>query len=190
MSGFKPLSGIHLARTFGQINAHGIPVMFQTPIGNSSRAHLMAPAMGARRSFVSNPYREFISRALADAVRGRGGRGGFKPLSGIHLARTLESATCPERTQRSFKPLSGIHLARTNTAYAAVAMIDAVSNPYREFISRARIASAIKHGLKKFQTPIGNSSRAHCPTVNAPFRSKMFQTPIGNSSRAHFCDTV
>ncbi len=64
----------------------------------------------------------------------------FKPLSGIHLARTLQDGAQYGQVV-SFKPLSGIHLART---YA-----------YGSDIST----------MNWFQTPIGNSSRAHTFTT-------------------------
>ncbi len=115
---FKPLSGIHLARTLLSALAKNGGDWFQTPIGNSSRAHLRRAVEAYKKLAVSNPYREFISRALF-------GRGGKTPK------------------EKCFKPLSGIHLARTRAKSLMLARARWVSNPYREFISRAQILFAL-----------------------------------------------
>ncbi len=127
---------ISRAPIFRQLDAW-TNVGFQTPIGNSSRAHFWANQRSRNTSHVSNPYREFISRALDGTSYGRKAVVCFKPLSGIHLARTCRCSARAGRTRR-------------------------------------------------FQTPIGNSSRAHSGKRDMSRKdTEKFQTPIGNSSRAH-----
>ncbi len=134
---FKPLSGIHLARTCTDQRATGnAQRAFQTPIGNSSRAHPLPPVTLDQLRSVSNPYREFISRAQDDPPF----EGGQQLVSNPYrefISRARDEQEVLVLLVIGFKPLSGIHLARTTRREGPYRGRRRVSNPYREFISRA-----------------------------------------------------
>jgi len=135
--------------------------MFQTPFGNYSRAH---PTSNARlqASF-----------------------GGFKPLSGIILARTFWRGSWYE-CEEGFKPLSGIILARTLHCVFACRASRRVSNPFRELFSRARRRRRRIRSICRVSNPFRELfSRAHDATGAVGETVSRFQTPFGNYSRAH-----
>ena len=134
---------------------------------------------------VSNPYREFISRAHALERKRVLVFSCFKPLSGIHLARTV-LPRLKQEAPGSFKPLSGIHLARTRAGAKAGVSVFMFQTPIGNSSRAHRVAALETRSAGKFQTPIGNSSRAHDNGFAVTTKGKKeFQTPIGNSSRAH-----
>ncbi len=115
-----------------------------------------------RRTRVSNPYREFISRAHGRLPSGRRERVHVSNPYREFISRALQYVIGMDYGYLRFKPLSGIHLART--------------------LIKGRTYKIVE---TTFQTPIGNSSRAHRSGRNVTTIVRMFQTPIGNSSRAH-----
>ncbi len=134
---FKPLSGIHLARTNHEVGAGNMAFPFQTPIGNSSRAHPVVAMVSDWGQTFQTPIGNSSRAHVTPLPSGVQPAPRFKPLSGIHLARTPHRKPQHRRSTR-FKPLSGIHLARTVRFLNLGEGFVLVSNPYREFISRAR----------------------------------------------------
>jgi len=189
---------------------------FQTPFGNHSRAHEGEHWRSVFGEGVSNPFRELFSRAQKPIRRkvhvNTTFQTPFGNYSRAHSGKLADRTTWYD----GFKPLSGIILARTSQRLRRFRRLFAVSNPFRESFSRARKATMIVITLSvlcfkplsgiilarterkkaivgersKFQTPFGNYSRAHTATYtrDGKFQIK-FQTPFGNYSRAHrVCD--
>jgi len=186
-SSFKPLSGIHLARTvFDGTRTKHWRTKFQTPVGNSSRAHQRARNTDARYGHVSNPCREFISRAhgldtgwmaICERVS--------NPCREF-ISRARGAAFPRNGGAIRFKPLSGIHLARTPPPMPPAPRFGRVSNPCREFISRALQMMSNTANVQSGFKPLSGIHLARTQSLQPRKRkSDRFQTPVGNSSRAH-----
>ncbi len=113
---------------------------FQTPIGNSSRAHMTLGRGGTPGNSFQTP--------IGNSSRAHGGTGegyydagpGFKPLSGIHLARTMNISDRLAAITKFQTPIGNSSRAHGTMPVVILGTI-LVSNPYREFISRARFNS-------------------------------------------------